>query len=73
MRTSFRPNFKQSLLIGTSIAAFIAAPAMAQYGSLGAGASANFIQITPVPEPSTLVLLGSALIGAVRLRKKKKD
>ena len=30
MRTSFRPNFKQSLLIGTSIAAFAAAPAMAQ-------------------------------------------
>ena len=30
MRTSFRPNFKQSLLIGTSIAAFVAAPAMAQ-------------------------------------------
>src|SRR6185312_12659918 len=30
MRTSFRPNFKQSLLIGTSIAAFITAPAMAQ-------------------------------------------
>ena len=30
MRTSFRPNFKQSLLIGTSIAAFIAAPALAQ-------------------------------------------
>src|ERR1700748_2914078 len=35
MRTSFRPNFKQSLLIGTSIAAFVAAPAMAQNNAGG--------------------------------------
>ena len=35
MHTSFRPNFKQSLLIGTSIAAFAVAPAMAQDNSGG--------------------------------------
>ena len=37
MRTSFRPNFKQSLLIGTSVAAFAyaAAPAMAQNNAGG--------------------------------------
>src|SRR6185503_10947346 len=35
MRTSFKPNFKQSLLIGTSIAAFVAAPAMAQNNGSG--------------------------------------
>ncbi len=37
MRTSFRPNFKHSLLLGTSIAAFayVAAPALAQNNNGG--------------------------------------